>query len=96
MITSFRVSKKFVNNLKRIQRKSKEEGISKTQEQILDEMMEIYLQYLNNEMNIYITEEMEKSVLNLCDLYLTKQAQIQNSMLKHLDERLDLILGKIR
>lgn len=96
MIRSYQVSKEFANALKRIQQESKENGIVKTQEKILDEMMEIYLQYLNNEMNIYITEEMEKSVLNLCDLYLTKQAQIQNSMLRHLDERLDLILSKIR
>ena len=84
MITTFRVSEKF-----------KEDGIAKTQEQILDEMMEIYLQYLKGEMNIYITEEMEKSVLNLCDLYLTKQAQVQNSMMNHLDEKLDLIIRKI-
>ena len=95
MITTFRVSEEFVRNIKSLQKKSKEDGIAKTQEQILDEMMEIYLQYLKGEMNIYITEEMEKSVLNLCDLYLTKQAQVQNSMMNHLDEKLDLIIRKI-
>ena len=95
MITTFRVSEEFVRNIKNLQKKSKEDGIAKTQEQILDEMMEIYLQYLKGEMNIYITEEMEKSVLNLCDLYLTKQAQVQNSMMNHLDEKLDLIIRKI-
>ncbi len=95
MITTFRVSEEFVRNIKSLQKKFKEDGIAKTQEQILDEMMEIYLQYLKGEMNIYITEEMEKSVLNLCDLYLTKQAQVQNSMMNHLDEKLDLIIRKI-
>lgn len=95
MIRSYQVSQCFADKLKEIQKKSKEDGIAKTQEQILDEMMEIYLQYLKGEMNIYITEEMEKSVLNLCNLYLTKQVQVQNSMMNHLDEKLDLIIRKI-
>ena len=96
MIRSYQVSKDFAEKLKLIQMKSKEEGISKTQEQILDEMMELYLQYLNHEINIFITEEMEKSVLNLCNLYLTKQVQVQNSMMSHLESKLNLILDKLK
>lgn len=96
MIRSYQVSKEFADTLKTIQQESKENGIVKTQEQILDEMMEIYLQYIHKKMNIYITEEIEKVVLNLCNIYLTKQAQAQNAMMNHFDYKLDLIINKLK
>ena len=95
MKRSFRVSQRFIDKLLEIQNQSKADGIPKTQEQLLDEMMDVYLLYLNNETNLLITEEMEKSVLNLCNLYLTKQAQAQNSLLEHLDKRIDDIIKRL-
>ncbi len=95
MKRSFRVSKEFCDSLSEIQSKSKLNGIIKSQEQILDEMMEVYMLYLNHEAKIFISEEMEHSLINIIDLYVTKQAQMHNAMLEHIDTRFDQVVGKV-
>ena len=52
MRRSFRVSESFSRDLRNIQEQAKSDGILKTQEQILNDMMEIYKLYLNQEINL--------------------------------------------
>lgn len=97
MKRSFRVSNDFINKLLFLQEQTKAEGLALTQEQILDEMMEIYLIYKSKDLQL-LNESIEKVLINTNNLFLTKQAQLQNAMFKKIDKNMnDIIelLGKV-
>ena len=97
MRRSFRVSRDFINKLLFLQEQAKDDGIEKTQEQILDEMMDVYLLFKNKDMQL-LNESVEKVLINTNNLFLTKQAQLQNAMFKKIDDSMnDIIelLGKV-
>ena len=87
MRRSFRVSESFSRDLRNIQEQAKSDGILKTQEQILNDMMEIYKLYLNQEINLIV----EKQLLNVMNIYLTKQAQFQNALLENIEQKFENI-----
>lgn len=74
MKRSYRVSDEFHNKLAIAKEINKSNGIIKNNEQIFDEMIEIYLMYLNNK-SIFINDEIEKNLINIIQLYLTKHAE---------------------
>ncbi len=94
MKRSYRVSDEFHNKLAIAKEINKSNGIIKNNEQIFDEMIEIYLMYLNNK-SIFINDEIEKNLINIIQLYLTKHAEAQNSLYEHFDNKLNAILSKI-
>ena len=97
MRRSFRVSSDFINKLLFLQEQAKDDGIEKTQEQILDEMLDVYLLFKNKDMQL-LNESVEKVLINTNNLFLTKQAQLQNAMFKKIDDSMnDIIelLGKV-
>lgn len=63
MKRSYRVSDEFHNKLAIAKEINKSNGIIKNNEQIFDEMIEIYLMYLNNK-SIFINDEIEKKFNN--------------------------------
>ena len=71
---SYRVSDEFHNKLAIAKEINKSNGIIKNNEQIFDEMIEIYLMYLNNK-SIFINDEIEKNLITIIQLYLTKHAE---------------------
>lgn len=91
MRRSFRVSESFSRDLRNIQEQAKSDGILKTQEQILNDMMEIYKLYLNQEINLIVDDEIEKQLLNVMNIYLTKQAQFQNALLENIEQKFENI-----
>ena len=91
MRRSFRVSESFSRELRNIQEQAKSDGILKTQEQILNDMMEIYKLYLNQEINLIVDDEIEKQLLNVMNIYLTKQAQFQNALLENIEQKFENI-----
>ena len=93
MRRSYRVSNGFDIKLKYLQEKSKNDGIAKTQEQILDEMMSLYLLYVAEDKDIFITEEIQKQMININELFLTKQAQMQNVLLEQVQKQHEEILN---
>ena len=93
MRRSYRVSNDFDIKLKYLQEKSKNDGIAKTQEQILDEMMSLYLLYVAEDKDIFITEEIQKQMININELFLTKQAQMQNVLLEQVQKQHEEILN---
>lgn len=93
MRRSYRVSNGFDIKLKYLQEKSKNDGIAKTQEQILDEMMSLYLLYVAEDKDIFITEEIQKQMININELFLTKQAQMQNVLLEQVQKQQEEILS---
>lgn len=93
MRRSYRVSNDFDIKLKYLQEKSKNDGIAKTQEQILDEMMSLYLLYVAKDKDIFITEEIQKQMININELFLTKQAQMQNVLLEQVQKQQEEILN---
>ncbi|WP_281518452.1 hypothetical protein [Thomasclavelia cocleata] len=74
MKRSYRVSDEFHNKLAIAKEINKSNGIIKNNEQIFDEMIEIYLMYLNNK-SIFINDEIEKNLITIIQLYLTKRAE---------------------
>ncbi len=62
MKRSYRVSDEFHNKLAIAKEINKSNGIIKNNEQIFDEMIEIYLMYLNNK-SIFINDEIEKNLM---------------------------------
>lgn len=91
MRRSFRVSESFSKDLRNIQEQAKSDGILKTQEQILDEMMEIYKLYINQEINLIVEDEIEKQLLSVMNIHLTKQAQFQNALLENIEKKFENI-----
>ena len=91
MRRSFRVSNDFVNKLLFLQEQEKNEGLERTQEQILDEMMEVYFLFKENDLPL-LNEYIEKILINTNNLFITKQAQLQNSLLEHVDRNIDEII----
>ena len=97
MRRSFRVSSDFINKLLFLEEQAKDDGIEKTQEQILDEMMDVYLLFKNKDLQL-LNESVEKVLINANNLFLTKRAQLQNAMFKKIDDSMnDIIelLGKV-
>ena len=97
MRISFRVSSDFINKLLFLEEQAKDDGIEKTQEQILDEMMDVYLLFKNKDLQL-LNESVEKVLINANNLFLTKRAQLQNAMFKKIDDSMnDIIelLGKV-
>ena len=91
MRRSFHVSEDFVNNLLFLQEQEKNEGLEKTQEQILDEMMEVYFLFKENKLPL-LNENIEKVLINTNNLFITKQAQLQNALLDHIDNNMNDII----
>ena len=91
MRRSFRVSNDFVNKLLFLQEQEKNEGLERTQEQILDEMMEVYFLFKENDLPL-LNEYIEKILINTNNLFITKQAQLQNALLEHVDRNIDEII----
>lgn len=94
MKRSYRVSDNFHQKLAVAKEMCKNNGIIKNNEQIFDEMIEIYLMYINYE-PIFISNEIEKNLINVVYMFLTKQAEAQNSLYEHFDNKLNDILSKI-
>ncbi len=97
MRRSFRVSSDFINKLLFLEEQAKDDEIEKTQEQILDEMMDVYLLFKNKDLQL-LNESVEKVLINANNLFLTKRAQLQNAMFKKIDDSMnDIIelLGKV-
>lgn len=91
MRRSFHVSEDFVNKLLFLQEQEKNEGLVKTQEQILDEMMEVYFLFKENKLPL-LNENIEKVLINTNNLFITKQAQLQNALLDHIDNNMNDII----
>lgn len=91
MRRSFHVSEDFVNKLLFLQEQEKNEGLEKTQEQILDEMMEVYFLFKENKLPL-LNENIEKVLINTNNLFITKQAQLQNALLDHIDNNMNDII----
>ena len=91
MRRSFHVSEDFVNKLLFLQEQEKNEGLEKTQEQILDEMMEVYFLFKENKLPL-LNENIEKVLINTNNLFITKQAQLQNALLNHIDNNMNDII----
>lgn len=97
MRRSFQVSSDFINKLLFLEEQAKDDEIEKTQEQILDEMMDVYLLFKNKDLQL-LNESIEKVLINANNLFLTKRAQLQNAMFKKIDDSMnDIIelLGKV-
>ena len=97
MRRSFQMSSDFINKLLFLEEQAKDDEIEKTQEQILDEMMDVYLLFKNKDLQL-LNESVEKVLINTNNLFLTKQAQLQNAMFKKIDDSMnDIIelLGKV-
>lgn len=86
---SFRVSENFLLKLEYLQQQSKLDEIPKTQEQLLDEMINLYFLYKTEDTNLFITEEMHKQLTSINNIYITKQAQLINAVLEHIDTKID-------
>ena len=89
MRRSFRVSDSFISKLNYLQEQTKLNGIVKTQEQIFDEMIELYLLYQSDEIKIFISDEIQNQMINLNKLMIENFAKIHNGMMDHLDERIN-------
>ena len=74
MKRSYRVSDEFHNKLAIAKEINKSNGIIKNNEQIFDEMIEIYLMYLNNK-SIFINDEIEKNLKTIIQIYLKKNSE---------------------
>ena len=97
MRRSFQMSSDFINKLLFLEEQAKDDEIEKTQEQILDEMMDVYLLFKNKDLQL-LNESVEKVLINANNLFLTKRAQLQNAMFKKIDDSMnDIIelLGKV-
>ena len=91
------MSSDFINKLLFLEEQAKDDEIEKTQEQILDEMMDVYLLFKNKDLQL-LNESVEKVLINANNLFLTKRAQLQNAMFKKIDDSMnDIIelLGKV-
>lgn len=96
-VRSFRVSNYFITNLKQIQELCDLENISMTQEQILDEMMSIYLLYKSkDDFRILITDEMHQELANQSQLFYMKQAQVINSLFDQMNEKYEKLFEAIQ
>lgn len=88
---SYRVSEEFISKLSYLQDQSKIDGIPKNQEQLFDEMINLYMIFKTEDRNIFLNPEIEKQLININELFLTKQAQLLNSMLEHIDNKFEEI-----
>lgn len=95
-IRSFRVSDYFISSLKQIQELSNQNDISMSQEQILDDMMRIYILYRSrDDFKILVTDEMHQELANQSQLFYMKQAQVINALFEKMDEKFDEIYAAI-
>ena len=95
-IRSFKVSSTFVEQLKMLQRMYEEDNIALSQEQILDDMMRIYILYRSrDDFKILITDEMHQELANQTQLFYMKQAQVINALFEKMDEKFDEIYAAI-
>ena len=95
-IRSFRVSDYFISSLKQIQELSNQNDISMSQEQILDDMMRIYILYRSrDDFKILITDEMHQELANQSQLFYMKQAQVINALFEKMNEKFDEIYAAI-
>lgn len=95
-IRSFKVSSTFVEQLKMLQRMYEEDNIALSQEQILDDMMRIYILYRSrDDFKILITDELHQELANQSQLFYMKQAQVINALFEKMDEKFDEIYAAI-
>lgn len=95
-VRSFRVSDYFISSLKQIQELSNQNDISMSQEQILDDMMRIYILYRSrDDFKILVTDEMHQELANQSQLFYMKQAQVINALFEKMDEKFDEIYAAI-
>lgn len=95
-VRSFRVSDYFISSLKQIQELSNQNDISMSQEQILDDMMRIYILYRSrDDFKILITDELHQELANQSQLFYMKQAQVINALFEKMDEKFDEIYAAI-
>ena len=95
-VRSFRVSDYFISSLKQIQELSNQNDISMSQEQILDDMMRIYILYRSrDDFKILVTDEMHQEPANQSQLFYMKQAQVINALFEKMDEKFDEIYAAI-
>ena len=86
MIRSFRVTEKFTKKLNYLQEKNKVEGITKTQEQLFDEMINLYMLYYQEDRELFYNAEIEKQLVNVNELFLIKQAKLINALIDKIDK----------
>lgn len=95
MRRTYRVSDKFANELIEIQKETKENGIIKTQEQILDEMMEIYLKHQNEKDNEIFQKEVEDKIIKISDEYYQSVVKMYENFIQSIDKRNDALDEKV-
>ena len=67
-----------------------------SQEQILDDMMRIYILYRSrDDFKILVTDEMHQELANQSQLFYMKQAQVINALFEKMDEKFDEIYAAI-
>ena len=86
---SYRVSESFVNKLAYIQEQAKLDGLPKTQDQIFDEMINLYILYKADDKEIFITDEIQKQVININNIFITKQAKMLNALMENISRKID-------